>query len=278
VVDDFLKQYKSGSTPNPCINCNKYIKFDLLLKKAIKLGCDYVATGHYVKKIEVKSTYNIQRGRDKSKDQSYFLYNLNQNKLKHIVFPLGGYTKTQVKSLAKKYKLPVTWDRESQEICFIVEKRLDKFLKRHLKLKSGKVVTTGKKIVGKHDGLALYTLGQRRGIKIGGIGPFYVVKKNSKRNELIVSNEKDDKLLYTNEFEINNANWIDNKPENNQKYEVQIRYQAKPVLCRIKTLPNGKYKIILDKSARAVTIGQSAVIYKGMQLIGGGIIFNVLQK
>ncbi|MBU1165035.1 tRNA 2-thiouridine(34) synthase MnmA [Patescibacteria group bacterium] len=269
IVDDFLKQYKIGNTPNPCIRCNKFIKFDLLIKKARLLGCDYLATGHYV--INGQRTRDkeqvLYRGKDKNKDQSYFLYNLNQNKLKQILFPLGSYTKTQVRSLAKKYKLPVSWDRESQEVCFVPEKRIESFLKRYLKLKTGNIVTTEKKVVGKHDGLALYTLGQRRGIKVGGIGPLYVVKKNKINNQLVVSKNINDKLLYKNEFKLKNINWVNEKPKENKIYDLVIRYQSKPIKCKIKN-----QKILLIKPAKLITPGQSAVIYEKNKLIGGGVI------
>lgn len=273
VVDDFLQQYQKGLTPNPCIRCNKFIKFNLLLKKAIKLGCDYLATGHYVRKKKSKNDqFNLYRAKDKKKDQSYFLYSLNQQQLKYLIFPIGNYTKEEVKRLAKKYKLPAQWVRESQEVCFVPKKGLEDFLKRHLKLKPGDIITTDGKVVGKHEGLALYTRGQRRGIKIGGIGPFYVVRKDFKNNNLIVSKNKDDKQLYSKEFIVKNTNWLDHKSKLKNKYRVQIRYQAKPVNCQIKSLQKNKYVITSRVPIKAVTGGQSAVLYDGDRLLGGGII------
>jgi len=263
IVDDFLKQYKTGNTPNPCIRCNQFIKFNLLLKKAKVLGCDYFATGHYV----INKNLNLYRARDKNKDQSYFLYTLNQKQLKQILFPLGQYRKDQVKKLAKEYELPVQWRTESQEVCFVPDKKLEDFLLRHLKLKSGDIVTIKDQKVGKHKGLALYTIGQRKGIKIGGIGPFYVIKKDYKSNNLIVSKNKDDNLLYKKEFRIKGINWINVKPSVGKKYDLQVRYQAKPTKCKIE-----KNKVIITKPVKAVTAGQSAVIYEKNKLIGGGVI------
>ncbi|OGY46794.1 MAG: tRNA 2-thiouridine(34) synthase MnmA [Candidatus Buchananbacteria bacterium RIFCSPHIGHO2_02_FULL_38_8] len=263
VVDDFLSQFQSGLTPNPCINCNKFIKFDLLWQKARVLGCNYLATGHYIK----KTTNQLLRAKDKNKDQSYFLYNLKQSQLKHLLFPLGNYTKTQVRAMAKKWNLPAKNRPESQEICFVSGKSHNEFLKHHLKLKPGSIVTTQGKTVGQHKGLPLYTLGQRKGIKVGGIGPFYVVKMNYKTNTLIVSEKKDDSLLYHKIFRIKNTNWINGKPRKTLNCEVKIRHQAPSVKCKI--INN---QVTLSKPLRAITPGQSAVFYKNQQLLGGGVI------
>jgi len=283
VVDEWLKEYKNGQTPNPCIRCNKFIKFDLLLQKAKSLGCDYLATGHYVKirkqrtesreqKAEILSLISVfcslKMANDKNKDQSYFLYNLTQGQLKNLLFPLGDYTKAQVKTIAKKLKLPVYKKPESQEICFIAEKTHYPFLKRHLKLKSGLIKTLGGKILGQHHGLPLYTLGQREGIGIGGIGPFYVVKLDHKSNTLFVSKNRDDKLLFTKKFEIKNVSWISGQaPKISEKIGVKIRYQTKTIPCIIK-----KNIVTLKTSKRAIMPGQSAVFYQGQKVLGGGII------
>ncbi len=274
VVDKWLIEHKKGNTPNPCINCNKFIKFGYLLSKAKKLGCNYLATGHYVKKIEKKENnkiiYGLACGNDKNKDQSYFLYNLKQQELKHLIFPLGNYLKSETIRLAKKFNLPVYQKPESQEICFIPEKTHYPFLKRHLKLKPGQIKNSAGKVIGRHPGLPLYTLGQREGIGIGGIGPFYVVGLNYKTNTLFVSNKHNDKLLYSNKFKIKNINWIRGQaPKNSEIIGVRIRYQAKTIPAKIK-----KNIVILKYPVRAVMPGQSAVFYKGRKLIGGGVIQN----
>jgi tRNA-specific 2-thiouridylase len=267
VVDKWLRQHQLGNTPNPCIHCNQLIKFDLLLKKAKMLGCDYLATGHYVRLAKGK----LLIGKDKNKDQSYFLYTLTQKQLKHLIFPLGNYTKAQVRAMAKKMKLPVYQKSESQEICFVPEKTHYPFLKRHLKLKSGPIKTLDGKTLGQHDGLPLYTLGQRQGIKIGGIGPFYVVKLDYKTNTLFVSKNRDDKLLQTKKFKIKNINWISGQPpKRSEKFGVKIRYQAKTTPCTI-----NKNIITLKTPQRAVMPGQSAVFYKGQDVLGGGVIEKI---
>ena len=276
VVDEWLKEHQKGHTPNPCIRCNKFIKFDLLLKKAKMLGCDYLATGHYIKKSKIKNKkikiiYRLSTAKDNNKDQSYFLYNLKQSQLKDLLFPLGNYTKSEVRALAKKFKLPVYEKSESQEICFIPEKTHYPFLKRQLKLKPGPIKDFKGKILGQHEGLPLYTLGQRQGIKIGGIGPFYVVKLNYKTNTLFVSNNHNDKLLYTKKFKIKNINWVSGKPpKRSNKFGVKIRYQAKTISCTI-----NKNTVTLKTPQRAIMPGQSAVFYQRQQVLGGGIINQI---
>lgn len=287
VVDEFLKQYQNGLTPNPCVRCNQFIKFGLLLKKAKMLGCDYLATGHYVRltKLETRDKrqetrkakgnlllvachLSLRQAKDKQKDQSYFLYTLKQSQLKHLLFPLGDYTKTEARKLAQKYRLPVYDKPESQEICFVPEKKHYDFLKRHLKLKPGPIKDQAGKTLGRHEGLPLYTLGQRKGIKIGGTGPFYVVKLDYKTNAVYVSSQISDALLLRDKFKIKNANWLSGKaPKAGQKIGVRIRHQAKIIPAKL----NGQ-TVYLAKPQRAVAPGQSAVFYAGQELLGGGVI------
>ncbi|MFA6410745.1 MAG: tRNA 2-thiouridine(34) synthase MnmA [Candidatus Buchananbacteria bacterium] len=273
VVDDFLAQFKKGCTPNPCVACNKFIKFGLLLKKAKLFGCDYLATGHYVKiKKDKTGNFILQTAKDKQKDQSYFLYNLKQNQLKQILFPLSDLTKPQVRQLAKKFNLSVYQKPESQEICFVPEKNHYSFLKRNLKLKPGPIKNPAGQILGWHDGLPLYTLGQRRGIKIGGPGPFYVIKLDYKNNTLIVSNSQNDKNLLTKKFQLKNINWLSGKaPKPNTKLGVKIRYQAKTIPANF-----SKNIVTLKTPQRAVMPGQSAVFYQGKTVLGGGIISRLI--
>ncbi len=272
VIDYFLREYKKGRTPNPCVVCNKEIKFGLLLKQARKMGGDFLATGHYVRlRPEIRKLY---RARDKGKDQSYFLWQLKQRQLKSILFPLGDYTKKEVRNLAKKFKLPVLGIPESQEIRFIKDK-CDDFLIQHLKLNPGPIVEQAhygvKKIIGRHNGLCFYTIGQRKGVGLSG-GPWYVVNKDFKKNILIVSkNEKD---LEKKELIAENVNWISgNKPKLPLEIKAKIRYRhklASATICR--KIQRTKYKILFKKSQRAITPGQSVVFYKGQELLGGGII------
>ncbi len=279
VVDYFLKEYKAGNTPNPCVVCNKEIKFGLLIEKALKLGADFVATGHYARfcretrnpKSEIRNyEYKLLKGRDKDKDQSYFLWQLNQRQSKHILFPVGDYTKTQVRVLAKKFKLPTAETPESQEVCFIQNTTND-FLKKYLKVKPAKIIDKLGKILGEHQGLWFYTIGQRKGLEIPQ-GPYYVVEKALKKNILVVS--KDQKDLLKKELVAENVNWISGKESKLPlKLKAKIRYRHNLAdAAIIQHLTPNTYHIVFKKPQKAITPGQSAVFYKGMELLGGGVI------
>jgi len=306
VVDDFLAQYSLGRTPNPCVLCNKYIKFGEFLSRAKKLGFEFIATGHHVNvkkarkqsldaardRKNKKTIYNLTTAKDKDKDQSYFLWTLTQPQLKHVLFPVGNYTKTEIRNIAKKKNLPVFNKKDSQGLCFIKDKRHYDFLRRHLKLKKGPIKTSdgipekgikpGTKI-GEHQGLPLYTIGQRREILVGGIGPFYVVKCNYNNNTLYVANKFDRKLLYRKELVANKVSWISGKTsELPLKCKVKIRYGHPAVPATLKKSQpragqplaekNHKIKVEFTKSQRAITSGQSVVFYSGTEVLGGGVI------
>ncbi len=281
VIDYFVESYSHGFTPNPCVKCNKKIKFGELLKLAQQLNFDYLATGHYVinkkSKIHIlpiveKKRNKLLKSKDNIKDQSYFLYNLTGEQLQKIIFPLGKYTKEKIKKIAKNNNLPVL-EGESQDICFLSGDHND-FLRRKIKAIVGEIKTLDGKIIGKHQGLPFYTLGQRRGIEIGGTGPYYVVKMDYKNNILYVSNNKDDPALYSKEFVVDNVNWINSDLEKLPlKCEVVIRYGHKPINC-IVFKKGDKYLVKLNKSERAITPGQSAVFYHNKEVLGGGVIMN----
>ena len=274
IVDYFLAEHKKGNTPNPCVACNKFIKFNLLLKTALALDCDYLATGHYLrlKKNKVKN-YRVFRGKDNDKDQSYFLYNLKQEQLNHLLFPLGDFTKDQVRAMAKKMKLPVYQKPESQEICFISEKDRYPFFKKYLKTEIGPVVNSKGQEIGKHKGYALYTPGQRKGLNIGGGPAYYVNKISPKNNKIHVIDNSEDKSLFSKSFKIKNINWILQKPKAGKKIQVKLRHQAKPVKAKVINK-----EVFLDCPARSVVAGQSAVFYYGNELLGGGIIHSVKKQ
>src|SRR3989344_3788603 len=263
VVDYFLLEYKKGNTPNPCVVCNKEIKFGFLIKKALSLGADYVATGHYV---AVKNG-KLFKAADKNKDQSYFLWQLNQKQLEKVLFPLADYTKPEVRKLAKKFKLPTAEAKESQEICFI-QNTTNEFLNKYLKIKPGNIIDKSGKILGRHQGMWFYTIGQRKGIGFSG-GPYYVVRKDFKKNNLIISKSKKD--LLQKELIAKNVNWTSHQklPLN---CEVKIRYKSNSATAKIYKLGAKKIKVIFEKPQAAVTPGQSAVFYAGRELLGGGII------
>ncbi|MFA5128522.1 MAG: tRNA 2-thiouridine(34) synthase MnmA [Patescibacteria group bacterium] len=265
VVDYFLKEYQAGRTPNPCVECNRFIKFGELLKKARAMDLDYIATGHYARVYGAK----LLKGKDSKKDQSYFLYTLTQDKLKQVLFPVGNYKKPKVREMAKKFGLPVHLKNDSQEVCF-VGASLKNFLKKYLKVKSGKIIELkSKKVLGRHEGLPFYTTGQRRGLALGG-GPWYVVKIDVRKNVLYVS--RDQKKLLTKELTAGKVSWISGvAPKLPIRAKVKIRYKHKEAPAAIRKIKNN-YKIIFDKPQRAVTAGQSAVFYKGDEVLGGGVI------
>jgi tRNA-uridine 2-sulfurtransferase len=275
VVDNFLKEYSDGKTPNPCVVCNREIKIGGLLKYAENMGFDYLATGHYARIIKEGDKLKMLRAKDKSKDQSYFLYTLKQEQLSKLLFPLGGIEKSEVRKIAEKSDLGVSRKADSQEICFISGKRHNDFLKKYLKLKKGKIVLwPSGEILGEHQGLALYTIGQRRGVEIGGTGPYYVAKFDRIKNILYVVKNFDDPLLYQSEMKIKDLSWT-NMPEKSFSLglSVVIRYQHKAVDCSIDYNSRKNIaKVVFREKQRAVTPGQSAVFYQGEELLGGGII------
>lgn len=282
VVDYYLQELKSGRTPNPCVACNKHIKFNVLFKKMLEMKADYVASGHYARiekgKKNRKSIYQLFQGKDEKKDQSYFLYNFNQKHLARILFPIGKYEKSEIRSMAKKLKLPIFDKDDSQGICFAPEKYPTDFVKRNLKMKKGDTVDTAGNVIGQHEGLALYTIGQRRGINIGGTGPYYVVEKDIRKNVLVVSNHEDEPGLVKKSMLVSDAAWIAGEMKLPAEVEVKIRYR-KPAVRAIITKDKSSeskqevYLVEFKTPQKAVTPGQSAVFYsKKGEVLGGGII------
>lgn len=292
VVDYMVSEYATGRTPNPDVMCNREIKFGIFLKKSLQLGADYIATGHYVKLVKKSDFVNLAIAKDVNKDQSYFLWTLTQNQLKHCLFPIGEYIKPQIRKLAKKYHLPTAEKPDSQGVCFIGEINVAEFLKEKLGINPGPILTLAGKKVGIHDGLSFYTIGQRRGIgSTGGGIPYYVVSKNAEKNALIVVEAEND-ALFSKELSVKDINWILGKqPKFPLKCLARIRYRQPLEKATLFELPistilrrsfgsriikNSKSKIlkvIFNKSQRAVTPGQSAVFYttKG-EMLSGGII------
>lgn len=272
IVDYFLDSYSRGITPNPCIKCNQAVKFRELIKLADVLDFSYVSTGHYAKVIKGKNAFRLLKGEDNVKDQSYFLYRLSQEQLKRILFPLGKYKKEEIRKWALRQGLPFL-DSESQDVCFI-EGPHNEFLKKNLHLKPGPIKTWEGKKLGEHQGLPLYTIGQRRGVEIGGIGPLYVVKTDYKNNVLYVTDDSRDPLLFSSEILLKNVNWIAGKePELPRNCEAVTRYGQAPQKAVIKKGDRkDEYKLEFRSPQRAVTPGQSAVFYNGKEVMGGGVI------
>jgi len=286
VVDYFLKEYKAGRTPNPCVRCNEEIKFKLLLETAKKWGMDYVATGHYARKSEFRIQNSEFRNpilklftaKDKEKDQSYFLHTLTQEQLRHILFPIGDYAKKEVRKLAKKWGLPTAERPESFEVCFVPDRRMADFLARHINVRPGRIVDEKGRKIGEHGGLSLYTIGQRQGINIGGTGPYYVVAKNPAKNELVATNNPRSSLLWRSYLVAEKINWISGlAPKFPFKCLARIRYRQPLQYCRIEKseIRNPKsetIKVIFNKPQKAITSGQSVVFYDGREVLGGGAI------
>ncbi|MEA3453424.1 MAG: tRNA 2-thiouridine(34) synthase MnmA [Candidatus Caldatribacteriota bacterium] len=274
VIEYFCNEYLAGRTPNPCVICNLRIKFGLLLEKAKSLGADYLATGHYaINEYAQKSKkFLLKRGVDESKDQSYFLYRLNQDVLPYILFPLGKFKKNQTRELAKKYGLKNYKKSESQEICFIRDDNYRKFLTQHNKniIKPGKFIDKEGKILGDHQGIPFYTIGQRKGLGVSLNKRMYVTEINFHKNVIILSDDKD---LYKDKLLVKDLNFISgDKLSNSIKAEVKIRYNSKKSPAIISPYGEGSVLISFEKPQRAVTPGQSAVFYQGDVVVGGGII------
>ncbi len=284
VVDFFIDGYGEGITPNPCVECNRSVKFGLFLDKMKEMGADYVATGHYARKVEViengEITYKVLTAKDKSKDQSYFLYTLTQEKLRHILFPIGEFTKPEVRELAKKFGIDeVNNQKESQNLCFFPERDHSAFLQRYLEKQNfvpGPIITTTGQKIGTHQGLPLYTIGQRKGLGIGGIKgvktegePWYVVKIDKEKNALVVGKHQD---LYTQGFIADQLSFISGKiPPDGTEFITKIRHRFLPQPAKVKS-ENKKITVEFLSPQRAVTPGQSVVFYQNEELIGGGII------
>ncbi len=280
VVDYFVDEYNDLRTPNPCVKCNRLIKFGWFVEMAKKCGFDKVASGHYAEvKKDKDGVFHLLSGRDKNKDQSYFLHYLNQKKLSRIIFPVGNLKKDETRKIAKENNLSVSEKKESQEVCFVPDDYRS-FLKRNSKSafsKSGNIVNAEGEILGKHLGLTNYTIGQRKGlgeirIKNENSRPMFVLGFDEKKNELVIGPEE---ALYKKEAVIKDVNWLSEKAEklalSGKNVKVKIRYRSEAVPCSIKKTGN-KIKVIFQKPQRAITPGQSAVFYLRKEVLGGGII------
>lgn len=274
VVKYFLDGYRSGRTPNPCVFCNENIKFPLLFEAMEKYGADYVATGHYARikpGIDKNIPPRLLVAADKNKDQSYFLYRLKGRQLKKIIFPIGDFQKEKVRLLAKDWHLPIWKKDESQDICFLAGQTVEEFLKDNLRMRPGKIKNSQGAPLGKHAGLPLYTKGQRKGLNIGGDGPYYVIKKETQKNALIVTNEKKGTALFSQKASLKKINWVAARPVLPARLLMRIRYRNPLIYGTIEDSRGAN--ITFEKPQWAVTPGQSIVFYsKNGDVIGGGII------
>ncbi len=264
VVDYMLDSYRHGLTPNPDIMCNQEIKFKLFFSTALSNGADLIATGHYARTADGK----LFKGVDKDKDQSYFLYRVNSDSLKRTLFPLGNLTKAEVRKLAADKGLATADKPDSQGICFVGEVGIKQFLVNELgEQQPGQIIDQHGQVIGEHDGAIFYTIGQRHGLKVGGGLPYYVTGKDMDKNIVYVTSDLNDKKLWSRRVYLTDIWWINNPADDEQTYQVKTRYRADAVNCRFKD--NCLY---LDDEVRAVSPGQSAVIYAQDLVLGGGII------
>jgi tRNA-specific 2-thiouridylase len=279
VVEPFLTDYAKNLTPNPCISCNRFVRWDFLFRHALTASADFLATGHYARLQPVENGYvQLVRGSDSLKDQSYVLHVLSQYQLKHTLFPLGRFTKPEVRQLARQYNLPVAEKEDSQDLCFLGEDGdYRKFLARHRPnaLVPGPIIDIQGNTLGYHQGLPLFTIGQRKGLQISSPTPLYVLNKDKIHNALIVGSQD---LLGRSSLVAKQVNWISGEPPRFPfEASVKIRYRARDVHCLVEQATNDNIRIQFDKPIRDITAGQAAVLYNGDVCLGGGIITTDLE-
>ncbi|MDP8078616.1 tRNA 2-thiouridine(34) synthase MnmA [Phocoenobacter skyensis] len=284
VFEHFLSEYKAGRTPNPDILCNKEIKFKAFLEYAAEdLGADYIATGHYVRRRDLEGQSQLLRGLDANKDQSYFLYTLSKDQVAQSLFPVGELEKPIVRQIAEDLGLVTAEKKDSTGICFIGERKFKDFLARYLPAQVGNIKTIGGEVIGQHQGLMYHTLGQRKGLGIGGLKnkseePWYVVEKDLINNELIVAQGHDNSALLSTGLIAQQLHWVDRQPiRKNLRCTVKTRYRQTDVACEIQPIDDDTIKVIFDEPQIAVTPGQSAVFYLGEVCLGGGVIEEQLK-
>jgi tRNA-specific 2-thiouridylase len=274
VVQYFLDGYARGETPNPCLICNRQIRWTFLLNHALALGAEFMATGHYVRiKRNEDGTSELLRAVDRSKDQSYILHILNQEKLRHALFPVGDYTKPEIRQIAERYGLPTASRKDSQDLCFLAGDDYRNFLQRNASdmFREGDIVTTSGSVIGRHNGLVNYTIGQRKGLGVASPVPLYVISKHAGRNTLVVGTQDQ---LGSLELTARDIHWVSGEaPRDSFRAQVKIRYTAKEAESIVTPINNGdQVQVRFDAPQRDITAGQAAVFYQGDVMIGGGII------
>ena len=275
VFSYFLNEYRHNRTPNPDVLCNKEIKFKAFLEKALELGADYIAMGHYARVIHSDKHY-LLRGKDSNKDQTYFLCQVNSYQLSKAIFPIGDMEKPDVRRKAEAYGLEVATKKDSTGVCFIGERNFKEFLKNYLPAQPGDIVDTNGNVVGRHEGIMYYTIGQRHGLGIGGPGEaWFVCGKDVQKNHLIVGQGSQTELLYANRVIVTNLNIINAPLVDNGNLTAKFRYRQADVKINIKWLSEDKLEITTTEPTKAITPGQFAVIYDGEYCLGGGIIDEV---
>ena len=275
VIDYFVQEYEEGRTPNPCIACNKYLKFGAMIDKAKEMKISYIATGHYATIVKEGNKYFLKKAKDETKDQSYVLYNLTQQLLSQTLFPLGEYSKKEIREIAKSSNLEIENKSESQEICFIPDNNHFRFIKENApnRIKKGEILDTHGNILGYHEGTAKYTIGQRKGLGVSSNRPLFVVDIVEENNQIILGSNDD---LFSKELIASNCNWISGEyPKKEYTVKAKIRYKAQEQEATIFPLAEGKIKVVFTQPQRAITKGQSIVFYDKEYVLGGGIISEV---
>ena len=273
VVEYFLEGYARGETPNPCLVCNRKIRWTFLLEHALALGAKYMATGHYVRLKDEGGRMSLLRAVDRSKDQSYVLHVLTQDKLKHALFPVGDYPKSEIRAIAEKHGLPTASRKDSQDLCFLAGEDYRGFLQRNAAhmLQPGEIVTRDGRVLGEHGGLPNYTIGQRKGLGVASPVPLYVLGKDASANRVIVGTREE---LGSSELTARDVNWVGGEPPRESfRAEVKVRYTAKEAEAWVTPVDNGtSVRVRFDAPQRDITAGQAAVFFQGDLLLGGGII------
>lgn len=278
VFEEFLREYAAGRTPNPDVLCNREIKFRRFLDRSRELGARYMATGHYVRSDQHDSRWRLLKGLDRDKDQSYFLYTLGQEQLESSLFPLGGLRKGEVRRRAQEAGLPVHDKKDSTGICFIGERDFREFLARYLPAQPGEMRDPAGRLLGEHQGLMFHTLGQRQGLGIGGTTessgePWYVVDKAMQNNTLVVAQGHDHPLLFTDSLEASQLHWVSGTaPAAGTALVAKTRYRQSDQVCLITVMESGRCHLSFGEPQRAVTPGQSVVLYRDQECLGGGVI------
>ncbi|MEK6222559.1 MAG: tRNA 2-thiouridine(34) synthase MnmA [Chloroflexota bacterium] len=273
VVNYFIEGYQQGVTPNPCMMCNRHIRWEFLLNRALGLGADYMATGHYARIIHKKNKpTKLLKGIDAKKDQSYVLSILNQDQLRHALLPIGEFTKKQIREIAEDHNLPSAQAKESQDLCFLAGTDYRDFLARNAPMikNPGRIINMAGDVLGSHEGLAFYTIGQRKGLGISAETPLYVIDKNKSDNTLIVGQKED---LGRDTLSAENVNWVNGRiPKKEFSAELKIRYSSKLEPGKVTPIENNKFSVKFNNPIRNIAPGQAAVIYEKDEVIGNGII------
>jgi tRNA-uridine 2-sulfurtransferase len=269
VVDYMIEEYKAGRTPNPDIMCNQEVKFKLFLETALADGADLIATGHYAR---VKDG-RLYAGVDPEKDQSYFLCRVSEDALCKSLMPIGEYSKPEVRKLARQFGLATADKKDSQGICFVGKVGIKDFLEQFVEAQPGKIIDQNGQVIGEHDGALFYTIGQRQGLGVGGGLPYYVAGKDMDKNEVYVTTDLQDARLWSNEMMLFSPQWINHPPRESETYSVRTRYRSElePV-SSLRRLENGNWHVTLRDEVRALTPGQSAVIYQNDRIVGSGLV------